>query len=160
MRFALLVHTKAGNAALGARHGILEVRRLALRVVHGPLEAGHGILEVENEPLGVRRAKREGENPRLDPVRQRPGVVHDEREPGNSTHGVEPGKLEVADEPLELANQRLEVQKQRVDSARRPRRVGGGALDQGDGAGLGQDSELGRAGRLAKARQVRLIDNR
>ncbi|HYN19602.1 MAG TPA: hypothetical protein VE078_01480 [Thermoanaerobaculia bacterium] len=154
MRFTLLVHTKTGNAALGAGHGILEVRRLVLGVVHGPLEVGHGILEVEHEPLGVRHATPEADNPRLDPVRQRPGVEHPKPkagnqppEPKNAAHEVEDGKLEVDDEPLELANQRLEVEKKRVDSARQLRRVGGGALDQGDGAGLGQDSGLGRVGR-------------
>ncbi len=143
-----------GNGALGVEHGILEVRRLPLRVVHGPLG-------VENGPRGVQRGKLEVENLTLDPVRQRLEVENPVRgvergAPGveNSRREVERGRLEVENLTLEAENHTLEPERRRrkveergMDSARRLRRGGRDALDRGDGAELGVNPGLGRAAR-------------
>jgi len=114
--------------------------RLALGVGDERPGAGHGRRRAGGQPPGIERPQR-----RLD---------DGGRECEERRLELDEGVLEAEGVPLELANRRLELERKEVDSARRPRRVGGGALDQGDGAGLGQDSGLGHAGRRAKARWV------
>lgn len=131
----------------------LEVQPLPLGVVHEPHR-------LENGSLGVRHGKLEAGNPPLDPFRQRLEVEHGVPGVENPARGVVHGRPEVEDEPLEPENQRLEVEKVGLNSARRPRRVGGGALDRGDGAGLGVKAGLGRASRRQKADGLRLFEIR